>query len=233
MLVLCGDSDNAYQNSPSPTEPCYLEANETYRSWYFKWTGKHINPRTHVISALRAIQGHPEAGQLWQDLILSILQSPPLNFTTMMHERNLYRGVIDGVLVLICHQVDDFAIGCSCLATANRVIEIINSRVSTKNQGIGSPTSYGILHRGYNGLDVHQTSQYIKISCKTYIKCMLQTHGWDSPGPRESDRPDSVPLHPDVAAKLAALSGPSEGTPKFQQIAKDMKFSVTNSCSAN
>lgn len=225
FIVTYGDVDNAYQNSPSPTEPCFLETDEAYRSWYQKRFNAVLDPLTHVIPALRAIQGHPEAGRLWQDFILSILQSPPLNFTTSTtHERNLYRGEIDGKLVLVARQVDDFAIGCACPTTANRLIEIINSHVSTKNQGIGTPTQYGISHR-YNGLDVHQTQRYIKISCETYIHRILQTHGWESPGPRESDRPDSVPLHPDVASKIATLSGPSEGTTEYDNLATEMKFS--------
>jgi hypothetical protein len=224
MIVLLGDVDNAYQNSPSPTEPCFLEADEAYCSWYLKRFGIVIDPQTHVIPALRAIQGHPEAGRLFEDFILKILQRPPLNFTTTVHERNLYRGEIDGKLVLVARQVDDFAIGCTCVETAKKLIEIINSRVTTKNQGIGTLTSSGLSHH-YNGLDVHQTSRYIKISCETYIHRMLQTHGWESPGPKESDRPDSVPLHPDVASKIALLTGPAEGTPEYDNIAKEMKFS--------
>jgi hypothetical protein len=223
FLVTYGDVDNAYQNSPSPTEPCYLEADDAYCSWYLKRTGKTIDPRTHVIPALRAIQGHPEAGRLWQDYILGILQSPPLCFTTTTHERNLYRGEIDGELVLVARQVDDFAIGSRSTATADRLIAIINSHVTTKNQGIGTPTTAGISHR-YNGLDVHQTRTFIRISCETYIQRVLQTHGWDSPGPKETDRHDSVPLHPDVAAKIALLTGPPEGTLEFNVLATEMKF---------
>lgn len=224
MIITYGDCDNAYQNSPPPTEQCFLEADEAYISWYLKRHGIYVDPRTHVIPALRAIQGHPEAGRLWQDFILSILQSPPLNFTTTTHERNLYRGEIDGKLVLVARQVDDFAIGCVCTKTLDRLIEIINSQVSTKNQGIGTPTIAGISHR-YNGLDVHQTSDYIKISCETYISRVLQTHGWESPGPKESDRPDSVPLHPDIASRIATLEGPTEGTPEYDNLATEMKFS--------
>jgi hypothetical protein len=192
-------------------------------SWYYKRTGIIINPRTHVIPALRAIQGHPEAGQLWQDFILSILQSPPLNFTTTTHERNLYRGFVDGALVLVARQVDDFAIGSACPTTANRLIEIINSHVSTKNQGIGSITEHGVSHC-YNGLDIHQTSLYIKISCENYIQRVLQTHGWESTGPKESDRPDSMPLHPNITSKIALLTGPDEGTTDAITLANEMKF---------
>jgi hypothetical protein len=223
FLITYGDVDNAYQNSPSPSEPCYLIADEAYVSRYYKCTGIIIDPKTHVIPALRAIQGHPEAGRLWQDFILKILQSPPLNFTTTTHEQNLYRGFVDGKLVLVARQVDDFAIGSACPTTANRLIEIINSHVSTKNQGMGIATDQGISHR-YNGLDIHQTSNYIKISCENYIQRVLQTHGWESTGPKESDRPDSVPLHPDVASKIALLTGPDEGTIDATTLTNEMKF---------
>jgi hypothetical protein len=223
FIILYGDCDNAYQNSPSPTEPCFLESDEAYRSWFKKRFGYDF-PRGYVIPALRAIQGHPEAGRLWQELILSILLGPPLNFKTTTHERNLYCGTLDGKLVLVCRQVDDFAIGCACVKTAERLIEIINSHVSTKNQGMGTLTASGYSHR-YNGLDIHQTQRYIKISCETYVQRLLQTHGWESPGPKESDRPDSVPLHPDVASRIATLSGPDEGSPAHDTLAREMKFS--------
>jgi hypothetical protein len=100
IVITYGNCDNAYQNSWSPSEPCFLEANEAYISWYYKRTGIRINPRTHVIPALRAIQGHPEAGRLFQDLILSVLLSPLLNFMTTTHERNLYRGNKSMILLL-------------------------------------------------------------------------------------------------------------------------------------
>jgi hypothetical protein len=224
LIILYGDVDNAYQNSPPPTEPCFLEPDEAFCSWYLKRFGIVIDPRTHVVPALKAIQGHPEAGRLFEDFILKILQSPPLNFTTTTHERNIYRGEIDGKLVLVARQVDDFAIGCTCIETANKLIAIINSRVTTKNQGIGTLTSSSMSHC-YNGLDIHQTRRYVKISCETYIQRMLQTHGWESPGPKESDRPDSVPLHPDVASKIALLTGPTEGTTEYDNLAQEMKFS--------
>jgi hypothetical protein len=223
MIIVYGDTDNAYQNAPPPTEPCYLEIDDAYRSWYKKRTGIDIDPRAYVIPALRAIQGHPEAGRLWEDFITQILESPPLNFKSTTHERNLYFGTIDGALVLVARQVDDFAVGSTSLAAANKLLEIINSHVTTKNQGSGTITSSGLSHR-YNGLDVHQTSRFIKISCETYVQRVLQTHGWESPGPKESDRPDSVPLHPDVAARIAPLEGPAEGTPEHTELAAEMKF---------
>jgi len=68
-----------------------------------------IDPATHVIPLIKVLQGHPEAGALWEQMIVGILEDE-LGFHSMTHERNLYRGEIDGKLVLVCCQVDDFAI---------------------------------------------------------------------------------------------------------------------------
>jgi hypothetical protein len=47
----------------------------------------------------------------------------------------------------------------------------------------------------------------------SYLDCVLQTHGWEKPSARESDRHDSVPLSPDaVIALMQVPAGPAEGT---------------------
>jgi hypothetical protein len=33
------------------------------------------------------------------------------------------------------------------------------------------------MHSRYNGVDIQQTRDYVKLSCSTYIKWVLQTHG--------------------------------------------------------
>jgi hypothetical protein len=47
---------------------------------------------------------------------------------------------------------------------------------------------------------------YIKLSCDTYIQRLLSTHGWETPSSASTDRHDLVPLHPDVAARIATLT---------------------------
>jgi hypothetical protein len=80
-----------------------------------------------------------------------------MNFKSTTHERNLYHGTIDGTLVLVCRQIDDYAIASVSPDIADRLIAFINSHATTANHGIGSSTPFGITSR-YNGLDVHQTS---------------------------------------------------------------------------
>ena len=117
-------------------------------SWYRKRFGKSIDPNTHVIPVLHALQGHPEAGALWEKMIVGILVDE-LKFKATTHERNLYTGKIDGETVLVCRQVDDFAVGSTTQATAEKLIAfLINKRVSTTSEGIGTK---------YNGVDILQT----------------------------------------------------------------------------
>jgi hypothetical protein len=187
-----------------------MAVDEAYQSWYLKRFKILLDPEQYAIEVTGAIQGHPEAGCLWEDFIVSFIIKK-LKFTTTAHERNLYRGIFNGELVLICHQVDDFVIGSTTTATAEALIQAINSHATTSSNGIGQPTSYGITHR-YNGLDVHQTRDYIKISCETYVHRLLATHVWQTPSLSSTDHPDLVPLHPDVATRIATLSGPAKGT---------------------
>jgi hypothetical protein len=138
MIVTYGDTDNAYQQSPPPTKQCYMAVNEAYVSWYLKRHGIDIDPSLYAIPVTGAIQGHPEAGRLWQDFIVSFLTGPKLKFTTTGHERNLYCGTFHNERILVCRQVDDFAIGSTTTATAEALIQVINSHAITSSNGIGA-----------------------------------------------------------------------------------------------
>ena len=183
-----------------------------------------IDRLRYVVPVLKAFQGHPEAGKLWETMIVDILCNE-LGFTSTTHERNLYRGTIDDQLVLICRQVDDFAIATKSTATAEKLVAAINQRVTTTSAGIGVSGASGMTSK-YNGLDLHQTRDYIKINCETYISRVLQTHGWETPGVRESDRHDAVPMTAESADRILHLDpGPAEGTPKNDALAAEDGFS--------
>jgi hypothetical protein len=48
-LVTFADMTNAFQQSPPPTEQCYLEIDDAYTSWYLKRLGKDIDRAKYVI----------------------------------------------------------------------------------------------------------------------------------------------------------------------------------------
>jgi hypothetical protein len=66
-------------------------------------------------------------------------------------------------------------------AAADKLIAIINTHATTESKGTGVPDAQGIgIH--YNGIDLHQTHDHIKVSCETYMDHVLQTHRWETPG---------------------------------------------------
>jgi hypothetical protein len=224
LTITTADTSNAYQQSPPPTQQCYMMVDDAFRSWYHKRHGVDLDPNTHVVPLHRAMQGHPEAGALWESMIVGILEGKELGFKSTTHERNLYRGKIDGEEVLVCRMVDDFAIASKTTAAAEKLVAIIDKHATTGSKGTGIATSQG-LHLRYNGVDIHQTRDYIKLSCETYLDRVLQTHGWEKPGARESDRHDSVPMSPDAATNLMKVAaGPVEGTPEHRELEVDVGF---------
>jgi hypothetical protein len=44
--------------------------------------------------------------------------------------------------------------------------------------------SQGILS-SFNGVDIDQRREYVKVSCQSYLARLLQTHGWDRSSPIE------------------------------------------------
>jgi hypothetical protein len=170
-LVTFADTTNAFQQAPPPTEQCYLEIDDDYTSWYLKRLGKDIDRAKYVIPLGRALQGHLEAGALWEQMANSILKDPKLGFKATTHERNLYHGVVRGETVYICHQVDDFSIASDTCATADHIISVVNSHATTTSQGIGETTRHG-EHCCYNGVDIcrHGTTSR-SLAKPTLIAC--------------------------------------------------------------
>jgi hypothetical protein len=224
LIITTADTSNAYQQSPPPTQKCYMMIDDAFRSWYHKRHGVDLDPKTHVVPLEIAMQGHPEAGALWETMIIGILEGDELGFKSTTHERNLYHGMIDGEVVLVCCMVDGFAIALKNTTAAEKLVAIIDKHATTGSQGTGVSTSQG-LHLRYNGVDIHQTRDYIKLSCETYLDRVLQMHGWEQPGARESDRHDSVLMSPDAATALMQVAaGPAEGTSEHRELETSVGF---------
>jgi len=89
LIVIVTNTTNAFQQSPPPMEQCFLQIDDAYCSWYKKHFSINIDPITHVVPLIKALQGHPEAGALWEHMIVGILEDE-LGFRSTIHERNLY-----------------------------------------------------------------------------------------------------------------------------------------------
>ena len=62
LVVTIGDTTNAFQQSPLPTQKCFLQIDDAIWSWYRKCHNKDIDPSKYVIPLECALQGYPEAG---------------------------------------------------------------------------------------------------------------------------------------------------------------------------
>ena len=74
LTILFANTKNTYQQSPPPTEQCSLEIDDAYQSWYCKCFSMEINPKDYMIPVNKVLQGHPEAGILWEKMIICISQ---------------------------------------------------------------------------------------------------------------------------------------------------------------
>ena len=222
---LCfGDVDNAFQQAPPPTHQCYLEVDDTVYDWYLRRFGVKLDRRKQVIPLYKALQGFPEAGALWERMINDILLNK-MGFRLTTHERNLYIGQIDGKEVLVCRQVDDFASGAADKSTAEKFLSILRTHVEAEFHGMGVETAKGVYER-YNGIDVYQTADYVKLGCESYLDRVLQTHGWESS--KSSKQDPTQPLSSSVAESLQRLEGPPEKSVEAKLLEKDHGFSYRN-----
>jgi len=110
---------------------------------------------------------------------------------------------------------DNFAIATKFPKTADVLIAKINALATTQNKGIGTK---------YNVVNLLQTCDYIKISCKSFIDQVLQMHGWDKVLLINKGQHDIVPISTKSVNKLQQLKGPTEGCTDHKNLEKEMCF---------
>ena len=75
----------------------------------------------------------------------------------------------------LLRQVDDFALAAPLQQIANEVFEQIQKKITQPLHILNKLTMY-------NGSNVQQIKQFIKISCTTYIKKILKGKDWSNEG---------------------------------------------------
>ena len=162
--------------------------------------GRDPIPKGHVVPVQRAMQGHPESPRLWEKHADKILRGIGLVPTT--HEPCLYSGTILGNRVLFKRQVDDFAVATTDKRTADHLFDLIDDRLSMplKRQG---------LITMFNGMDIKQTKDYIKVSCETYIERMAEKHlqKWMSNHHIHGSRPTPLPTTQSFVKPFLSTTG--------------------------
>ena len=170
-IVIGADASNAFAEAPPPVAPLYVRIDANYKRWYkARFPDKPNLPDDYVLRVRRALQGHPESPRLWAILINKIIVNLKLQPCT--HEQNLYYTNdynSTGKTVLFLRQVDDFAIACQDETIAEQVIKDINSKMSIDVKKLG------IVSR-YNGVDIDQRREYIKLHACTYLEKLEAQH---------------------------------------------------------
>jgi hypothetical protein len=216
LLIYGADVSNAFAEAPPPKQGFYIYPDRAFNEW---WVNHKKQPPLEdgmVIPILSAMQGHPESPRLWEKHADAILKEIGLTPTT--HEPCLYSGNIDGTRVIFKRQVDDFAVATPDERTATILLDMIDDKLTIpmKRQGFLDM---------YNGIDVMQTRDYIKISSKSFIEkiCEKYLNTWMQNFTSTDDRPTPLPTDPTWYKKFNAATG--DPCPKAQaKLAKTMQL---------
>ena len=216
LLIYGADVSNAFAEAPPPKQGFYIYPDRAFHEWWVHHKNQPPLADGYVIPILSAMQGHPESPRLWEKHADSILQG--LGLTPTVHEPCLYSGVVDGKRVIFKRQVDDFAIAAPDERTANILLDLIDDEllIPMKRQGYLDM---------YNGIDVLQTRDYIKISSKSFIEkiCEKYLNSWMQNFTSTEDRPTPLPTDPTWFKKFNAAVGDPD--PKVQaKLAKKMQL---------
>jgi deoxyuridine 5'-triphosphate nucleotidohydrolase len=173
FITIGADASNAFAEAPAPKAPLFVSVDQPYREWYStKYPDRPPLPDDFVLPVQGALQGHPESARLWAKLIDKIIRE--LNLKPCTHEPCLYytnNYNNTGKTVLFLRQVDDFAVACEDTETAKTVIKQINDKMTIDVKDLGQISRF-------NGVDVLQTRDYVKLYNKVYINKMLLRHEW-------------------------------------------------------
>ncbi len=204
---------NAFAEAPPPKAPLYLKVDAAYKNWWKQKTGTELIG-DYYVKVKHAIQGHPESPRLWQLHIDSILKD--IGFCATTHEPCVYRlpPHIMGEEIFLLRQVDDFALGCDTEETAERIWKLIDSKMSAPLK------REGLLLR-FNGIDVEQTNEYIRIHCNTYISKILKTKPFDLT--ITSNKPVPMTSDPEVIRTIDSSVGPQTEKER-QKLEREMGF---------
>jgi hypothetical protein len=168
FIAIGADVSNSFAEAPAPKAPLYLYIDDAFRDWWTKHLGNApISAECNVVRVHNAIQGHPESPRLWEKHIDKILQN--LGLTPATHEPCLYSGQFNGAKVFFLRQVDVFAVASAQKSDAEALINAVNDRMRIEVKHLG------IIDR-FNGMDVHQTRYFVKITCEKYLKKMVKGH---------------------------------------------------------
>lgn len=182
LVAYGANVSNAFAEAPPPKAPLYLYIDDAFRDWWENHLHRPPIPQEcNVVRVHNAIKGHPEASHLWEKHIDKILCNTGLRPTT--HEPCMYQGIIKTIRVIFLRQVDDFAVASRNATVCQYLLDQIKLSMRIPLKTLGIVTCF-------NGNDIHQTREFIKITQEKYLTKMLHSHGWTTPA---SGKPIPLP----------------------------------------
>jgi hypothetical protein len=208
------DVGNAFAEAPAPAQPFHMHIDEQFCDMWENCLGHDPIPRGYVLKVNKALRGHPEAPRLWHKHIDKIV-TKELEFKATTHETCLCHKQIDGDLVLVLRQVDDFSIVSANPTHCKNTTQAMESRMKTPLNDLG-------VIRRFNGIDILQARDFVKISCETYVDKIVSHHGWQN----EIASNQPVPMRSDSESlRKLELSKGREEPSEAQDLEQEMGFS--------
>jgi Reverse transcriptase (RNA-dependent DNA polymerase) len=202
------DVSNAFAEAPGPSKLFYMQVDAQFQEWWTKHLKRKPIPKGHVIPILKNLQGHPEAPRLWHKHINNILVNK-LNFNHTTHEPCLcFQHHPEHGLIFILRQVDDFLISAKTETIARSIRQQIQNHMQNELNDLG------IIKR-FNGMDVHQTRHYVKLSW------IIEHHGWQNE--KHANKPIPMRNKSSFLATLELTEGPTE-LKEQKELEKQMGF---------
>jgi len=122
----------------------------------------------------------------------------------------------------LLRQVDDFAVACTNEDLTKRLYEQIGKALQLRSENTPPFKHLGLI-QDFNGLDIAQCSNAIKLLCETNVDRVLTTHGWSKPSPPVPSKPPA-PLPVDAVTSLHAHQGPPENTAEHAALVSKYGF---------
>ena len=171
-----------------------------------------------VLPIHHALQGHPESGKIWMKMIDNILINQ-LGFRITTHDRFIYIRERDGQVQLLLRQIDILCTRMTSKKVARDLFNDIGVKIQFPSEKEDNKIPFEFLGvvTDYNGMDIIQTLDYIKVSCKNYILRLLKSHGWDTP---------SLTAPPGKKIALPKYAVPPDPLPTTAAAASVNKFQV-------
>jgi hypothetical protein len=199
LLIFGADVCNAFSEAPAPKQGFYIQPDRAFCEWWIH-KGNPPIPDGYVIPVRRAMQGHPESPRLWEKWCDKMIQEH--HFTPTTHEPCLYTGIWQGEKCYFKRQVDDFEFATSSISLANSFYDAIDDHLTMpiKRQGLVTL---------FNGVDILQSRNYIKISAETYIEKMGSKYleMWHKEVQMMAERPLPIPTHESFLKAFHADTG--------------------------